>query len=49
MYSLASKDVLNKISKIFPGAMLCDVHSHTENLSINDFIERIVQRLPMPA
>lgn len=49
MYSLASKEVLNKISRIFPGAMLCDVHSHSDSTSINDFIERIVQRLPLPA
>lgn len=39
MYTLAAQEILNKISKIFPGAMLCDVHSHSDLLSIDDFIE----------
>lgn len=43
MYSLASQEILNKISKIFPGAMLCDVHTHSDSLSLNDFIDVFFQ------
>lgn len=56
MYKAASKDILNKISKIFPGAMLSDVNSQHESSSLKDLIEviflniqRIVQRIPLPA
>ena len=34
----ASMEILNKISKIFPGAMLSDVNHPSEDLSINDLI-----------
>lgn len=49
MYKAASSEILNKISKIFPGAMFSDVGPSHGNYCLNDLIDQIVQRLPLPA